>query len=280
MKGKNMDNPVITDQGVQTPATPVVVAATPQATGASEQITNPPVVPAAEEQMIPKQRLDSVLEKQRAAEEKAALLEQYIQLVQANQSQQPPAQPAAPVQSSYERALNELGLQSEEYLSTSQQVKVLNKAREYDEVANQARQQQMNAFVSQQTFITQHPDYYDVVGTVNPITRQFVMAEPLNNVIKKNPQLAIAIQSSPYAMQLAYQLASQDPDYITSKATKGLTPEQKASAAAAAAIKAAGSPLSIGVVPGGGTIDKITMIRNMTDDQFKVYLEQQKAKAV
>jgi hypothetical protein len=123
----------------------------------------------------------------------------------------------------------------------------------------------------QQAFLTQHQDYFEVVGT------QAQPSEAYLNVLKQNPQLAYVIQQAgPNAPAIAYALAKGEHDRLkTGKTTQAQTSNSDAIAAAIAAANRTGS---VSQAQSKGNMDKRAQIKGMSDAQFKAYRENIKAR--
>ena len=199
-------------------------------------------------------------QKRQAAEETVRIYQDQLALTRANQQPQQPT-------TLYNRVIEKLGYQDEEFLDKEQQGNVFNAMLDVISTSN-----------AQQSFVSQHSDFAEVVGTNDPISGQFRIAAPLQRVLDKDPQLAQGLLNNPNAVRIAYRLAITDPVYLASKKTEGLTPEQLAAQQASAAIKTANAQASISSVTGGGNLDKAAVIQNMTPEEFNVYKEKILAK--
>jgi hypothetical protein len=198
--------------------------------------------------------------KRQAAEEQLAATQQQMQILAANQTPgQAPQKPTNLVS----QIIEKLG-----YQDVEEQANVMN-----------AVLQASQASAASNQFLSQHPDFAEVVGQ-NNAAGQFVYAPPLQRLLNSNPQLAQALLNSPQAGILAYALASKDPEYVASKAESAKTDEQKQAEEAAAILAKQQGTQSISTVAGQGSLDKAAMIRAMTDEEFRVYKENLMAKAV
>lgn len=216
---------------------------------------------------VPYSRFEEANTAAKAAQEAAKTAqEQSVQLqAQVNQLSQQGSvpQPTDP----YSQTVRQLGLQDEPYLNAEQQGQVFNSMFQAISV-----QQADNAFVES------HPDYAQVVG-VSDATGRFIPAAPLQRVLAKDPHLGQAINNSPQGRRLAYNLAVSDSEYQKSLKV-GATPEAIAAADAKAVVEAAARQASISAAgTGQGTLDKKTVIQNMTPEQFKAYKDKIIAKA-
>jgi len=151
----------------------------------------------------------------------------------------------------FTQTVERLGLQDEEYLNKTQQGQVFMSMMEV-----------MSTNQANLSFRSSHPDYEQVVGTKD-INGNFVPAAPLQRVIAQNPQLRQAIMTSEQGEMLAYQLAISDPAYQESLKTQGMTDAEKAAANAKSVVDAAGQ----------GNVDRAQVIRNMTEEEFRVHKE-------
>jgi len=202
--------------------------------------------------------------KRQEAEAAAKTYQDQLAVAMANR---PAQQTQAPQQTSaFKQIAGSLGIDPE-YATPEQQGQII------EAMVNSKVQQLANQQVSSQ-FATQHSDYANVVGRVNPITRIFEIAPPLQRVFQKNPSLQLAMQSladNPHAGMIAYQLATSDPDYIAEKVKADMTPEQKKAAEAQAAINAANTQQSVSSATGaGGNLDKAQIIANESDAEFQI----------
>ena len=132
---------------------------------------------------------------------------------------------------------------------------------------------------TEQSFISSHADYAEVVGVTLP-NGAFQPAAPLSRVLKENPALVSALQNSPNKAVLAYSIASKDPQYLKEQAEKAKSEDTKAAEKAAAKIEAANKQISISDAKGGGgNLDKAAAIAAMSDEEFRKHNEEVMAKA-
>ena len=136
---------------------------------------------------------------QKAKDEEAAriLAEQKLaQAVQLNQqavSNQQVAQKAAQPSSTYELAMQQLGLTADDLYDGNNIVKVQNRKAELDT----AMQEQQSMFTANQQFIQSHSDFTQVVGSVNPMTGAIMSWSQEALALKqKKPYLAASFQSA------------------------------------------------------------------------------------
>jgi len=181
-----------------------------------------------------------------------------MQQAQMQQQSQPVQQTSAQAKNAFQQVQEQLGYGDAEYLTAAQTAEI---AGELDNMRSVQQQQ-----VQQQQFIAQTPDYGEVVGKTNTFG-QFVPAPPLENVLRNNPGLLQSVANNP---QLAYQLASTDPDYVASK-QKANTVQQAATAAVVVQKQVNAGKVSISAAPGGGAIDKSAHLIKMSDEEFEVY---------
>ncbi len=115
---------------------------------------------------VPYAKLKEAADARKLAEEQAAYAQRQLELYQANQSQvQQPAQSTRQAGSTYEQAVFDLGLTADD-LYGENIIKVQNRKAQLD----QALQQQQTAYSANSQFVTSHPDFMQVVGSVNPAT--------------------------------------------------------------------------------------------------------------
>lgn len=132
---------------------------------------------------------------------------------------------------------------------------------------------------SEQSFINSRPDYAEVVG-VNGPGGQFQYAAPLLRALKANPALANALNNSPNKAVLAYEIARQDPQYITELKEAAKSDDTKAAEKAKAAIDAKNQQLSISAAKGGGgSLDDAARRAAQTDEEFQAENERIMAEA-
>lgn len=230
--------------------------------------------PATDEKgAVPYERFAEINKRMKDAESRAERNEfimQQILSAQQNSQAQPQQQP-----NYFEQAILELGLQNEPVLDSSQQAKVYQLATQKQ---TQVQQQQIARAMQVQSFIAQHNDYAQVVGSADPVTGNFIPSEPLMKYLQKNPQMATVFQSSPMAHVIAYETIKNSPEYKAATETA----ESKAAREAAAVIAQANKQnkmASISAVAGGGVLDKVTKIKSMSDAEFRAYKESIMARA-
>lgn len=211
-----------------------------------------------QEPMLPKSRFDEVNQRMQKSEQEAALLRQQIEILSRQQSQGQPQQ-KEPLR---KQVIKRLGLENEVYLTVEQQIAV-------DEQVDQIRQQQMMA----QNFYQSHTDFTEIVGSVNPVTGQFVASDYLRDAIRNHPELTgldTMVVNNPGAASYAYSVAKM------AKMLKELQGTSQVSQQSLQAVQNQQnlinkmSPMS----SGGGAIssDLSSKVANMTDAQFQQHL--------
>ena len=194
-------------------------------------------------------------------------LETYIQLQNANapQAQQQAKQAETSQQSITLQVMKELNFDPESVLTGTEQAQVNDVVLQRIQTANQSQFQV-------QSFIASKPDFTKVVGVQDPITGQYMYAQPLLRVINANPSIAQALRGAgTNAAVLAYELASKDPQYIKEVAEAAKDPVIQASEKANQAIEQANSQVSISAVAGAGAIDRAAALRAMSEPEFEQY---------
>ena len=212
---------------------------------------------AAAETTIPKERLDAEIAKTKAERSENDSLKAQIAVMAANQAQvgQTQTQQQQTQATSLTQAVvKELGFADEPYLTTEMSIAVTDRVQQYRDV-------QIAATTASANFISSHADYSEVVGQTDPLTNQFVTAPPLTRILAKNPQLAAAIKSSAYPEQLAYEIASKESEYVTSKQA---AVETKASKAVAKTLQNEGQMSISAAQSGGGTLSKAADVQAWT----------------
>jgi hypothetical protein len=197
--------------------------------------------------------------KRQEVEEQAAAREQYLQQALQVAQANPPQQPQQPTDEFSEVADDEMVL-----------------GKEAKTMVTKAVQKGMQAImqgVQFQVFVGQHSDFADIVGSTDPVTNQLIPAAPLKAALKKDPLLGQALRNNPQAHVIAYALASKEKELI--EARKG-TPEgqKEINDDAASRINIANQNLSASAAAGGGQMDKVGAIANMTDEQLREHRQQ------
>ncbi len=148
------------------------------------------------------------------AEQNILLLQQQILAgQQMAQQQQPANQQPAQMQGYYQR----LGLEPGDPVTAEQMQQI-----------NAMQQQDFAIAIQTQMFLAKNPDFNDLVGRVNPITRSVETSEPLKKVIANNPELrgleVLALQN-PAMAQVAYQLAKMQKENDELRTVSGANDE-------------------------------------------------------
>ena len=201
-------------------------------------------------------------EKRQAAEEETQNLRDQMAI----QAAQPKTEPQRQVSLS-QAVAKQLGIDLE--LATPEEICQINEG-----VLQITSSQQ-----SEQSFVSSHPDYAEVVG-VNGPGGQFQYAPPLLRAIKANPALADALRNSPNKAVLAYEIASKDPQYLTEQIENAKSDDTKAAEKAEAKIKAHNQQLSVSAAKGGGQLDQAAAIKAMSDEEFLAHNQKIMDKAV
>ncbi len=146
---------------------------------------------------VPYSKLKEAADGRKAAEEQAANTQRQLEILQANmQGQQQATQPKQ-VNSTYEQAMLDLGLTADD-LYGENMIKVQNRKAELDT----ALQQFQTAHTANQQFITSHPDFTEVVGSVNPTTGQIMSwSKEASALLQKKPYLAGVVNTAQGAYQ-------------------------------------------------------------------------------
>ena len=192
--------------------------------------------------------------KRQVAEAKAQTLQEQMAVVLANRQEPQPKGKAADI-------FSQMGIQVEDdddYLTAGQVKTVLNGLVNEVRGALTTRDQRAN-----------YPDYEQVVG--KQVGNTFQYAPPLKKALENNPALISALQNSPNAAMLAYEIAKNDPDYKAVKKQSGKTATQIAAENAESKINAANKKLSVSAARGGGTLDSAAAVAAMTDVEFSAY---------
>ena len=144
---------------------------------------------------VPYAKLKEATDARKVAEEQSQSLQNQMAILQANQ--QPQVQrPVQQVGSTYEQAMIDLGLTSED-LYGDNIVRVQNRKAELD-TALQQHQATSNA---NNQFIASHSDFIKVVGSVNPATGQ---------IMSLSPEAATLLQKKPYLTNASAQVAYEE----------------------------------------------------------------------
>ena len=181
-----------------------------------------------------------------AEKKKRQALEAQLQASQAQnmayQQQTQQAQQTQQVETTYQQALREVGLEGESYVTQEQQAQIFARKDQLD--AHKAQGQQLAAQNAQ--FAATHTDFSEVIG--QSVGGQFVPSQELNDLLAKKPYLYNVANSSG---QAAYDLVMQERQLAAYAQTKVVTTErdnrQKADAKTA--------PMSGGGGGSGGVTD-------------------------
>ena len=163
-----------------------------------------------------KASLDAESEKTKAAEEQAAYAQRQLELmqVQSQQAQQTYVQP----KTVSDQALERLGITTDDLYGDN-----IVKYQEEVNTINNANSQQQQATMAQQQFVMSHPDSNQVVGSVNPVTGQFMASGELLALLQKKPHLTGACSS----VEIAYELVMQERQLNELQTTQTITKEQQ-----------------------------------------------------
>lgn len=186
--------------------------------------------------------------KRQAAEDQIRMLQNQLDLIQANAPQQQTTQQIQDTFSQY--GLNDGDLVQVGHIRRQQQ----------------EHAQRLMTALSYQNFLNQNPDYSDVVGTVDA-TGRFKCAEPLKEAIQQNPALRgldNAIVSFPSLAPMAYQIAKQ------AKQLKELNEKISASTEHQSQLEMAQqmAPMSSAGAGGGGAAPAENAIAAASDESF------------
>lgn len=146
--------------------------------------------PATDENRVPLSRLNEEIQKKRDAETKNELLQQQLAIMQQQQQLMPQAQTQQPL-TTYEQAMKDLGYDAD-YLTEAERIQVFRRKEQLD---NQRFYQQS---IEQQNraFMLSHPDYGEVVGKIDPATRQVVPSAEITEILQRKPWLYNAATAS------------------------------------------------------------------------------------
>lgn len=202
---------------------------------------------AVDDKMIPKERLDYVLEQKKASDERATLLANQLEFIkqqfQANNPAPAPVDPLA-------------GIPEEGYVEAPQVRKVLNN------LVNDFRET-----MSEMHFRQTHPDFDQVVGTPGQ------MGESLKKLITEQPELAQSILQSKNNLQAkvaAYQLAKTYAS-MTAAQQRKIADVAKTETIKAAEQKLADATrtVTIGATPGSAGLNAASRFATMTDEEIQ-----------
>ena len=165
---------------------------------------------------VPYAKLKEASDARKVAEEQAAHAQRQLELmqVQSQQAQQTYVQP----KSVSDRALENCGLTADDLYGEN----IVKFQNEKDRIDTEQRQQQ-TATMAQQQFVMSHPDSNQVVGSVNPVTKQFMASPELLALLQKKPHLTGACNS----VEIAYELVMQERQLNDLQKTNSVTQEQQ-----------------------------------------------------
>lgn len=146
----------------------------------------------SENKDVPYAKLKEATDARKKAEEDAAFSQRQLELLQANQQGQQQAAQPQQAGSTYEQAMNDLGITAED-LYGENMIKVQNRKSQLD----QAMQTQQTAHNANVQFFNSHLDFQQVVGSVNLATGTMMSwsSEALA-LQQKKPWLTGAFQSA------------------------------------------------------------------------------------
>lgn len=204
---------------------------------------------------VPYDRFDEVNKAKNAAEQERDYLQQLVNLSQANQPTQAPAQPPQE-----QDPLGLSGIADDDLVSGQQLKDVVRKAQE----ESRQTQQEQDRKAETRAFLSQHPDYDELVGTANLTTGQFQFSEVMQRAIKEDPSLLATLQTNPDRRAIAYRTATATKRIIElEKKAAGIT-EQQAQKETETLI----SPMSPAAVGGGGTLAQAGRVGRMSDEEY------------
>jgi hypothetical protein len=215
----------------------------------SQTEEKPEEKPEAEPQTVPKERFDEVNTELSSMKEANALLQQNMALLKANAPAQQPAKEEFDI-------YKHVGLNPDdpEDIPNQQQLKEINK---YNKGV---RDQQ----IAQIRFLSDHPDYSELVGTAEQIqTGQF--AEPFKEAIRANPSLMAMIQTSANPQAAAYEIAKL---HQQNKAKGEKTTKKDAKEAIDEAVENANRVKTSANTKGGEALSEEGRYEGMSDEEF------------
>lgn len=201
-----------------------------------------------ESQTVPKERLDEVNAEMASLKESNSVLQQNIALLQANAPQQPTAETFD--------IYKHVGLDPEDPddVPNQKQLKEINKY----------HQGQRDTQMEQIRFLSDHPDYPELVGTADQVqSGQF--AEPIKAAIKADPSLMAMIQTSANPMLAAYKIARI---YQKNTADGKKTTKAEAKAAIDEAVSNANRVKTSANTKGGEALTDEGRFESMDDAEF------------
>ncbi len=132
--------------------------------------------------------LKKATDRAKVAEDQASYAQRQLELLQVSATARPEQ-----AGSTFEQALSDLGFTADDYYGENI-IKVQNRKSQLDAAA---QQQQMSTSANMQ-FVNSHPDFAQVVGSVNPATGQ---------IISLSQEALILLQKKPYLANASYQAA-------------------------------------------------------------------------
>ncbi len=142
-----------------------------------------------QDKTVPYDRFKEVNDQKKEAEEGRLFAERQLELIQANmQGQQQVQQPSQAAQTTLDQAMLNCGVTADDMFGEAQ-VRVFNEKSRLDGLNAQAMQS-VNANMQ---FVNSHPDFTQVVGSVNLATGQLMSVTPeVTALLQKQPSLASA----------------------------------------------------------------------------------------
>jgi hypothetical protein len=165
---------------------------------------------------VPYSKLKEATDARKVAEEQAAHAQRTLELYQAQttQAQQTYVQP----KNVYNQALENCGLTTDDLYGEN----IVTFQIEKDRIVDSQRQQQQTT-MAQQQFVISHPDANQVIGSVNPMTNQFIASPELLALLAKKPHLTAACNT----VEIAYELVMQERQLNELQKTQTISQEQQ-----------------------------------------------------
>jgi hypothetical protein len=165
---------------------------------------------------VPYSKLKEATDARKVAEEQAAHAQRTLELYQAQtaQAQQTYVQP----KSVSDQALDNCGFTADDLYGEN----IVKFQNEKDRIDSAQRLQDQTT-MAQQQFVMSHPDSNQVVGSVNPVTGQFIGSPELLALLAKKPHLTGACNS----VEIAYELVMQERQLNELQKTQTITQEQQ-----------------------------------------------------
>ena len=173
---------------------------------------------------VPYAKLKAEADARKAAEEQASHAQRQLELMQAQQQgaqmqQQQSTQQAQP-NNTFELAMQQLGITTEDMYDPENQLKVQRLKSQLDGQLIQAQQ----GVIAAQQFMATKTDTMQVVGSVNPQTGQIMTMSPaLSDLLIRKPHLKAACVS----VQAAYDLVKQDQLLTEYEKTKNINQQHQ-----------------------------------------------------